>query len=361
MNAPLSTTLRTIRHLQDAGLVDHDPALNRVAARYAVALPAALAEDIAATGRDGPLGRQYLPSAAELDVAPHEAIDPTGDAPYTPVKGVIHRYPDRALLLPTQVCAVYCRFCFRRESVGPAAGALTDTELSAALAYFESRRQIWEVILSGGDPLVLSQRRLTYILDALDRISHVQVIRIHSRVPVAAPERIDDRTLAALAATAKPVYVVVHCNHAAELTPRARAALNRLRRAGAILLSHSVLLAGVNDSEAALEDLFRALVVAGVKPYYLNQLDPAPGTAHFRVPIARGQALTTELRKRLSGIAQPTYVLDTPGGGGKVPIGASFARGIDGGFEVVEGLDGRRYRGAMNDGQSRADGVGGNQ
>ncbi|MBM3514428.1 MAG: 4Fe-4S cluster-binding domain-containing protein, partial [Alphaproteobacteria bacterium] len=269
MNAPLATTLRTIRHLANAGLVDADPALDRVAARYAIAIPAALADDIAATGRDGPLARQYLPSTVELATAPHENADPTGDAPFMPVKGIVHRYRDRALLMPTQVCAVYCRFCFRRESVGPAAGALTDAELAAAIAYIDGRPEIWEVILSGGDPLVLSPRRLVQIVNALDRIDHVQVVRFHTRVPVASPDRIDDSLIAAIMATSKPVYVVIHCNHAAELSQRARTAFSRLRHAGAILLSHSVLLAGVNDSEAALEDLFRALVANGVRPYYL--------------------------------------------------------------------------------------------
>ena len=339
MNAP-DITLRSVRQLRAAGFSDQNPALDRVVATYAVAIPAGLAADIAATGLDGPLARQYLPSPEELDVAPFEQDDPTGDHTHAPVRGIVHRYPDRALLLPTQICAVYCRFCFRRERVGPEAGALSEAELGRALDYIKAHPEIWEVILSGGDPLVLSRRRLSQIVAELDRIPHVAVIRIHSRVPVAAPEMVDDGVIAALQETGKPVFIVVHCNHAAEITPRAAAALRRLRAAGVMLLSQSVLLRGVNDSETALEALFRGLLAAGVKPYYLHQLDAAPGTARFHVPLERGRALVKALRGKLSGLAQPVFVLDVPGGSGKVPVGPNYIRGVDGGFELVEGLDG---------------------
>jgi lysine 2,3-aminomutase len=344
MNAPIETTLRTTRQLAAAGVLGDDPALDRVAARYAVAVTASMAAVIAAEGRDGPVGRQYLPTTAELTTTADETGDPTGDEAHSPVKGIVHRYPDRALLMPTQVCAVYCRFCFRRERVGPEAGALDDASLAAALGYIEGQPQIWEVILSGGDPLVLSPRRLTHIVASLDRIAHVATIRIHSRVPVAAPERITDAVLAALAATQKPVYLVVHCNHAAELTPAARATLRRIRDAGVTVLAQGVLLKGVNDTEAALENLFRGLLSAGAKPYYLHHLDPAPGTSHFAVPIERGRALMKALRGRVSGLALPTYILDVPGGSGKIPVGPDYVRGVDGGYTVVEGLDRRHHR-----------------
>jgi lysine 2,3-aminomutase len=318
-------TLRSPAELAEAGFIPADtPELRAVAARYAVAVTPALGDLITATGRDGPVGRQFLPSTEEFVVGPGERSDPIGDERHSPVKGIVHRYPDRALLLPTHACAVYCRFCFRRESVGPGGGSLTPAELAAAVDYIRKAPAIWEVILTGGDPLVLSPRRLAEITLALDAISHVAVIRIHTRLPIAAPERIDDALIAAMRPTRKAIYVAVHCNHAAELTPSAVAACRRLAEAGFGLVSQSVLLRDVNDSVPALEALFRALLAAGVKPYYLHHLDLAPGTGHFRVPLEKGQALVTALRGRLSGLAQPTYMLDVPGGAGKVPVGPSF-------------------------------------
>jgi len=328
MNAPARPTLRTLRQLTEAGVIapGHAAGLAAVVERYAVALTPEVLAGIRATGGDGPLARQYVPTRAELHTAPEERPDPIGDWAHSPVKGVVHRYPDRALLMPTHICAVYCRFCFRREAVGPGHGGLSEAELDAALDYIRRAPTIWEVILTGGDPLVLSARRLGQILSALDDMPHVAAIRIHSRVPVAAPERIDEALLAALAAPHKPVNLAVHCNHAAELTPAAVAAARRLRRAGVMLFGQSVLLGGVNDDAKVLERLFRAMLAAGIKPYYLHQLDRAPGTAQFAVPLARGRAIVKALRGRLSGLAQPTYVLDIPGGAGKVPVGPDYVR-----------------------------------
>ena len=255
--------------------------------------------------------------------ARRNAPTPVGDHPHSPIKGIIHRYPDRVLLMPTLACAVYCRFCFRRETVG-GDGGLSAEDLAAALDYIGATPAIWEVILTGGDPLVLSARRIGEIIQALDRIPHVKVIRLHSRVPVAAPERIDAGLIAALKQTGKAVYVGIHCNHAAELTGEAVAACARLADAGIPLLAQSVLLKGVNDTAEDLENLFRALVTARIKPYYLHQLDYAPGTGHFRVPLEQGLALVQALRGRLSGLALPTYILDIPGGAGKVPVDSGY-------------------------------------
>ena len=303
--------LAAVDLITDAGIARLTP----VAARYATALPA----DIVALATAHPhISLQFVPDARELDGTPEERSDPIGDAAHSPVKGIVHRYPDRVLLMPTSTCAVYCRFCFRRETVGTS-GALSPADLDAALDYIRATPAIWEVILTGGDPLVLSARRLGEIIGALDTIPHVKVIRLHSRVPVAAPSRIDGALIAALQRTHKAVYVAVHCNHADELTPAAAAACARLIDAGIPMLSQSVLLAGVNDSTETLESLFRALVAARIKPYYLHQLDYAHGTSHFRVPLARGRALVSALRGRLSGLALPTYILDIPGGAGKVP------------------------------------------
>ena len=235
----------------------------------------------------------------------------------------MHRYPDRALLKPLLVCPVYCRFCFRREHVGPDGGLLTEAELQAAYAWFAAHPAIREVILTGGDPLMLSPRRLAAIVAALSAIPHIEILRVHTRVPVADPGRVTDALADALE-TDRRCGCVVHANHAREFTPDARAALRRVLARGIPLLGQSVLLRGVNDSAEALEALFRAMLAARVKPYYLHQLDPAPGTARFHVPIEEGRRLLAALRGRVTGLAWPTYVLDIPGGHGKVPIGPDY-------------------------------------
>lgn len=322
MNYAPQRSLTTPAALAEAGLLAADdvPSLAAVAARYAIGVTPALA---GLSLMHPAIARQFVPDAGELVTHPGERADPIGDESHSPAKGIVHRYPDRLLLMPTLSCAVYCRFCFRRETVGNA-GVLSSAEMDAALAYIAATPGVWEVILTGGDPLTLSARRLGEIFEALDAIPHVKVIRIHTRAPVAAPERIDAALIATLTGLSKPVYIGIHCNHAAEITADMRAACARLADAGIPLLAQSVLLRGVNDSVEALEALFRALVEARVRPYYLHQLDLAPGTGHFRVPVEEGQSLVAALRGRLSGLALPTYILDIPGGAGKVPIGAAF-------------------------------------
>jgi lysine 2,3-aminomutase len=315
-------TLRSAADLVGAGLLDAsaEAAIARVAARYAIAVTPAVAALIEAADPTDPIARQYIPDAAELVTAPHERGDPTADAPFTPVKGVVHRYPDRALLKPLLACPVYCRFCFRREVVGPDGGLLTEAELEAALAWLAATPAIREVILTGGDPLMLSPRRLGWLMGRLSAIPHVEVLRVHSRVPVADPGRVSEALVAALD-TPKAFFLCVHANHAREFSDDARAALARLSRAGVPLLGQTVLLRGVNDTAEALEELTRAMLRARVKPYYLHQLDPAPGTARFRVEEAEGLRLVAGLRGRVSGLAQPVYVKETVGGGGKVVVG----------------------------------------
>ncbi len=292
-----------------------------VAERYAVAITPAMRALIASP--DDPIGRQFLPHPDELLTAPHELIDPIGDDARSPIKGVVHRYADRALLKPLLICPVYCRFCFRREHVGPDGGLLTQAELDTAYAWFADRPAIQEVILTGGDPLMLSPRRLGAIVAALSSIPHIHTIRVHSRVPVADPDRLTDALAAALDSDCA-VWLVVHANHAREFTQAARAALRRVQSRAIPVLGQSVLLRGVNDTPEALEALFRAMLAARVKPYYLHQLDPAPGTARFHVPIEEGRRLLADLRGRVTGLAWPTYVLDIEGGYGKVPIGPNY-------------------------------------
>lgn len=308
------------RQKADIANPTNDPAIAAVMDRYAVALTDQVLDAMQTQNTDtDPVARQYLPTAHELVDKPEELEDPIGDDAHSPVKGIVHRYPDRVLLKPVHVCAVYCRFCFRREKVGPGSEALSADELSAALDYIRATPDIWEVILTGGDPFVLSPRRLQSIMAALNDIPHVEVIRFHTRVPIADPARVSDDLIAALKSD-KAVYIVLHANHAQELTQDVKSCLNRLSAAGIPLLSQSTLLRGVNDDAAKLEQLFRKLITMKVKPYYLHHPDLAPGTSHFRLTIAEGQDLMRSLQGCLSGIAIPRYVLDIPGGHGKVPV-----------------------------------------
>jgi len=298
--------------------------LERVAERYAVAITPAMAALIDAADAHDPIARQFVPDPAELDVQPDEAADPIGDDLHSPVEGLVHRYPDRVLLKLVNVCAVYCRFCFRREMIGPGKpNMLPERALADVLAYIWAHREIWEVILSGGDPLVLSPRRLAAVLKRLGAIEHVKILRVHTRVPAVDPRRITPALVRALEASGMTTYVVLHANHARELTPAARAACARIIDAGVPMLSQSVLLKGVNDDVDTLGELMRALVECRIKPYYLHHLDRAPGTAHFRTTVAHGQELMRALRRRFSGLCQPTYVIDMPGEGKvSIPVGA---------------------------------------
>jgi lysine 2,3-aminomutase len=338
-------TLRSAGEIADAGFVtpQERAVLEKVAARYAVALPPALAALIDRDDPHDPIARQFVPDAAELDTRPEELADPIGDDAHSPVEGIVHRYPDRVLLKLTHVCAVYCRFCFRREMVGPdKPNALSPEALKAALDYIRGNDAIWEVILTGGDPLILSPRRLRAVMQELAAIEHVKVVRFHTRMPVAEPSRITPDLVRALKASGKAVYVAVHVNHARELSAEAREACARLADAGIVLLGQSVLLKGVNDTAEAMRDLMRACVENRIKPYYLHHGDLAPGTSHLRTDIALGQGLMRDLRGRTSGLCQPSYVLDIPGGHGKSPIGPTYIGETEAGYEV-EDFNGRRH------------------
>ena len=340
----MSAVLHTAGDLAKAGLVAANAidALEAVAARYAIAVTPAVAALIDPADPLDPIGLQYLPSPEELVSAPGEQADPIGDQIHAPVKGIVHRYPDRLLLTATYACAVYCRFCFRREVVGPGgAGGLTPAELDGALAYIAGHPEVWEVILTGGDPLVLSPRRIADLVQRISDIPHVKILRVHTRLPVADPEQVSEALVGALAGSRLTLAVGVHVNHARELTPAADAALARLAGAGALLLSQTVLLRGVNDRVEVLGDLMRALVERGVRPYYLHHPDPAPGTARFRVSLAEGQALVRGLRGRYSGLCQPTYVLDIPGGFGKVPAGPAWIESDGAGLTATDPWGGR--------------------
>jgi lysine 2,3-aminomutase len=338
--------LRTAGDLVEAGLIDAsaEEAISRVASRYAITISPAIASLIDRDDPNDPIARQFVPDAAELTLMPEERADPIGDGAHSPVTGIVHRYPDRVLLKAVHVCPVYCRFCFRREMVGPQGlGTLTPAELDAAIAYIADHSEIWEVILTGGDPLVLSPRRLAEILERLGAIGHVKVVRFHTRVPVVEPHRVDADLIASLRSSGKATYVALHANHPRELTDEARAAAARLIDAGIVMVSQSVLLKGVNDDPDVLAELMRAFVETRIKPYYLHHPDLAPGTSHFRLTIEEGQALVASLRGRVSGLCQPTYILDIPGGHGKAVISASAIEAEGGGCYTVTDFRGNEH------------------
>ena len=279
-------TLRTLDELADAGLIAPErlPALEAVAGRYAVAVTPGMAELIEAA--DDPIGLQFLPQEAELTQDPLERADPIGDEAHSPVHGLVHRYPDRVLLKLTHTCAVYCRFCFRREMVGPEGhGNMSPVQLDEAMAYIAARPDIWEVIVTGGDPLVLSPRRLRETMDRLAAIAHVKIVRFHTRIPVVDPAAVTDELVCALRAPGKTTWVALHANHPREMTPAARAACARLVDGGVAMVSQTVLLKGVNDDPETLGALMRAFVETRIKPYYLHQMDLAPGTGHMRTSV----------------------------------------------------------------------------
>jgi lysine 2,3-aminomutase len=343
-------TLRDAAGVVRAGLAPPERlrGLEEVARQYAVAITPSLAALIDPADAADPIARQFVPSEAELITSPGESADPIGDDAHSPIEGIVHRYPDRVLLKLVHICAVYCRFCFRRAMVGPGKKrALSPAALAAALDYVRSRPEIWEVILTGGDPLVLSPRRLREVMRALGGIEHVKVVRTHTRVPVADPARVTGEMVRALKAAGKASYVVLHANHPRELTDEARAACARFVDAGIPMLSQSVLLRGVNDDPETLGALLRAFVECRIKPYYLHHGDLAPGTGHLRTTIAQGQALMRQLQGRLSGLCQPAYVLDIPGGYGKAPIGPCYldTAKTNGGYAITDYCGVRhRYR-----------------
>lgn len=270
-----------------------------------------------------PIRRQIMPTIAERDAADDQLADPLGEEAHAPVLGLIHRYPDRALLMITRQCASYCRYCTRARLVGrperASPGVDRYTGLDRRLAHLREHPEIRDVILSGGDPLVLSSRRLDAILTELRSMPSVEVIRLNTRTPVFLPMRITDDLLEVLHRHA-PIWIGIHANHPAEIAEPTVRAISALAGTGNPLLSQSVLLSGINDRVEVLEKLFRTLMRLGVRPYHLYHCDPVSGTAHFRTDLERGAILLNELRARTSGLGLPSYVLDRAEGEGKVDV-----------------------------------------
>jgi lysine 2,3-aminomutase len=333
--------LSKVSDLVAAGLVhpsDTEP-LKQVSANFAIGLTdhiAALSQTSAA------VARQYVPQTYELATSSAELDDPIGDDVHSPIKGIVHRYPDRVLLKIAQACAVYCRYCFRREMIGPGTGIMSAEDIEAALSYIRQNTAIEEVILTGGDPLILSPRQLEPVLKNLAAMDHIGFIRIHTRILAADPLRITDALCQALNQP-KSLYIALHINHADEITDSVRDAIVKLRCAGCILLSQSVLLRGVNDNPETLEILFRTFLKLGIKPYYIHHPDKARGTAHFRLPLQEGMNIIRQLQGRLSGLAQPHYMLDIPKGFGKVPVHEGFIKTLSQGSYEITDYQGQKH------------------
>lgn len=342
----ITRSLKSVKALKEAGLIDEQTSdrLTPVGERYAVAITPDIATLLQQENGDGPITRQFVPDLAELTMTNTEREDPIGDEAHSPVPGIVHRYPDRVLLKAVHICPVYCRFCFRREMVGPEGnGTLNREELDTAITYIRDNPNIWEVILTGGDPLVLSPRRLSEIMQSLKSIAHVKIVRFHTRVPVVEPQRIEADLIEALKASGKTTYIALHANHPSEMTPQARAACDKLVDAGIVMVSQTVLLKGINDDAAVLAELMKTFVETRIKPYYLHHPDLAPGTSHFRLTIEEGQKIVSELRGNISGLCQPTYILDIPGGYGKAPIGETMIRHTGDGCYSVSDFNGQNH------------------
>ncbi|MBA2587097.1 MAG: lysine-2,3-aminomutase-like protein [Alphaproteobacteria bacterium] len=332
----MSLSPRDLGAIAESGQIAQN--IEQVARKYAVAVSPLLLSLVDPGDAADPIARQFLPSLEELNTLPEELADPIGDADHSPVPGIVHRHPDRVLFKVVAACPVYCRFCFRREMIGPGKdNTLSKDDFEAVLAYIAGHAEIWEVILTGGDPFILSPRRVAEITERLAAIPHVKIIRWHTRVPMVDPERVTDELVAALHAPGATTWVAVHANHVREFSPDARAAIARLVEGGIALVSQSVLLKGVNDKVETLAALMRAFAENRVKPYYLHHPDLARGTSHFRIGIEDGLALVRELRAQISGLAMPTYILDIPGGFGKVLLESANVEKTATGHRIRDG------------------------
>jgi lysine 2,3-aminomutase len=289
-----------------------------------------------------PIRRQAVPQVAEFRKYPHELVDPCAEDRDSPVAGLVHRYPDRVLFIATEQCPMYCRHCTRRRLVGEKSTAHFSRRIDAVLDYVKSNKKIRDVLISGGDPLMLEDNQLEDIISGFRQIPHVEFLRLGSRVPVSMPMRITEQ-LVAMLKKYKPLWMSIHVNHPKEMTSRVRKALDLLSDGGIPLGSQTVLLKGINDRPFIMKKLMHQLLLARVRPYYIYQCDPAKGTAHFRTPIAAGIHIIEKLRGHTSGYAVPTYVVDAPGGGGKIPLGPYYVLSQSKGKYTLRNFRGKIY------------------
>ena len=337
--------VNNINKLADMGIIKKKDlsGLKSVTSRYSLGVTEDMMNLIKKGKKYSAISKQFLPSLDELNENEFESSDPIGDERFSPIKGIVHRYKDRVLLKIHSACAVYCRFCFRREVVGPSGEKLTQEEIKEAIKYIKHTKNVWEVILTGGDPFVLSANKIGNILDSLDSINHVKIIRIHTRVPIVQPKLISDELIKVLSKRKATIYIAIHMNHSSEMTNKAKEACEKLTKKGFPLVGQTVLLKGVNNKTSTLEKLFRTMLQSKIKPYYLHHPDLANGTGHFRLTINEGQKIMKELRGNLSGIAIPTYILDIPGGYGKVPLEPQYLKNKNRSNNYIEDINGKLH------------------
>jgi len=289
------------------------------------------------------LRKTVIPTTAEFVRTPGEADDPLGEDGHSPVPGLVHRYPDRVLLLPLDFCSTYCRYCTRSRVVGHGEIVPNEARLEAIFHYLEEAPQVRDVLVSGGDPLALSDDKLDWILGRLRSIPHIEFIRIGTKMPAVLPQRITPE-LCDVLRRYHPLWMSVHFLHPDECTPESKRACGRLADAGIPLGSQTVLLKGVNDEVETMKRLVHRLLLMRVRPYYLYQCDPISGSSHFRTPVSKGLEIIAGLRGHTTGYAVPTYVIDAPGGGGKIPLQVDSVVGRDGDFLVLRNFEGKEFR-----------------
>ncbi len=290
-----------------------------------------------------PLRRTVIPTTAEFQRTPGEADDPLGEDGHSPLPGLVHRYPDRVLLLAIDFCSTYCRYCTRSRVVGHGEIAPNEKRLEAIFQYLEKATQVRDVLISGGDPLALSDEKLDWILSRLRAIPHIEFVRIGTKMPAVLPQRIT-KDLVRVLRKYHPLWMSVHFLHPDECTPESKRACERLSDAGIPLGSQTVLLRGVNDNVETMKQLVHRLLTMRVRPYYLYQCDPISGSAHFRTPVSKGLEIIQGLRGHTTGYAVPTFVIDAPGGGGKIPLQPESVVGRDGDWLVLKNFEGREFR-----------------
>ncbi len=289
-----------------------------------------------------PIRRQAIPTLEEFHFSPHDLNDPCAEDENSPVHGLVHRYPDRVLLLVTDKCAVYCRYCTRRRMVGSSEKCITEEKLDEAVAYIQATKKVRDVLISGGDPLLFEDDHLEGILSKVRKIPHVEIIRIGTRVPVTLPQRIT-QTLTAMLKKYHPLWISIHFSHPKEITKEVRRACAMLAEAGIPLGSQTVLLRKINDRPVVMKRLMHELLKIRVRPYYIYQCDLAMGTEHFRTPIAVGINIIEKLRGHTTGYAVPSFVIDAPGGGGKIPVGPTYLISQDKGKMVLRNYQGKVF------------------
>ncbi|MDD5691773.1 MAG: KamA family radical SAM protein [Candidatus Omnitrophica bacterium] len=323
---------------------EEEKGIDKARGRLAMAITPYWANLIDADDPNCPIRRQSVPVGAEFSVSPHEMADPCAEDRDSPAPHLVHRYPDRVLLLATEHCAMYCRHCTRRRLVGEHEAKEENplTRFDAAIEYIKSNRKVRDVLISGGDPLILEDEELESLVQRIRDISHVEFLRIGTRIPVTLPQRITEK-LANMLKKYSPIWMSIHFNHPKEITKRCKLACDMLSESGIPLGSQSVLLKGVNDRPYVMKRLVHDLLQIRVRPYYIYQCDPVRGTQHFRTPVAAGINIIEKLRGHTSGYAVPTYVIDGPGGGGKIPIGPNYILSQAKGKYVLRNYKGKIY------------------